>query len=199
MNKREQNSSKLRKLAITGILCGVMLFLALTDIAVISIPPANMSFCCVPIIIGTLVCGLDTGLILSAIFGLSSVWKAFSAPSALIIPLMGVNPVYVIIMSIGARLLIPIFAHLVFKALRKHEKTSIALSALAGSVTNTVFYLGLMLLFYTMAGLDSAAVLGVIAGVGALNGSLEAVAAVVVCTPVVIALTNIFQKKKQQA
>ena len=56
-----------------------------------------------------------------------------------------------------------------------------------------------MLLFYTMAGLDSAAVLGVIAGVGALNGSLEAVAAVVVCTPVVIALTNIFHKKKQQA
>lgn len=95
--------------------------------------------------------------------------------------------------------MIPIFAHFVFKALRKHEKTSIALSALAGSVTNTVFYLGLMLLFYTMAGLDSAAVLGVIAGVGALNGSLEAVAAVVVCTPVVIALTNIFQKKKQQA
>ena len=51
-------------------------------------------------------------------------------------------------------------------------------AAAAGSLINTVFYLGLMLVFYSITGLDSAAVLGTIAGVGALNGSLEAVAAV---------------------
>ena len=199
MNRRESTSKKLRKLATTGILCGVMLFLALTDVAVISIPPANMSFCCVPIIIGTIVCGLDTGIILSLIFGLSSVYKAFTAPSALIMPLMGESgegAVYVIIMSVVARLLIPIMVHLISKALKKHPKTSVIFASALGSLTNTVFYLGFMLLFYTLVGLDSAAVLGVIGGVGALNGSLEMVAALVVCPPIVFALNKLMLNKK---
>lgn len=195
MNRRERNSAKLRKLAVTGILCGVMLFLALTDVAVISIGPANMSFCCVPIVIGTLVCGLDTGMVLAAIFGLSSVWKAFSAPSALVMPLMGVSPIYVIVMSLGARLLIPVIIWLIDKAMNRTPKTSAFISSAAGSLTNTVFYLGLMLLFYVISGLDSSAVLGIIAGVGALNGSLEALACIIVCPPVVFAVKKVYLKK----
>ena len=194
-SKRERNSTKLRKLATTGILAGIMLFLALTNVAVISIGPANMSFCCVPIVIGTLICGLDTGLLLGGIFGLSSVWKAFTAPSALVIPLMGASPVYVIVMSLGARLLIPVTVWLIDKAFKRHAVAGNIVSSAAGSVTNTVFYLGLMLLFYVMAGIDSTTVLGVIAGVGALNGSLEAIACMVVCPPVVYALRKSFLKK----
>lgn len=196
MNRRERNSGKLRKLAVTGILAGIMLFLALTNVAVISIGPANMSFCCVPIVIGTLICGLDTGMILGGIFGLSSIWKAFTAPSALVLPLMGASPVYVIVMSLGARLLIPVVVWLIDKAFKKHVNAGTFISSAAGSLTNTVFYLGLMLLFYCMAGLDSATVLGVIAGVGALNGSLEALACIVVCPPVVYALRKSFLKKE---
>ena len=196
MNRRERNSGKLRKLAVTGILAGIMLFLALTDIAVVSFGPANMSFCCVPIVIGTLICGLDTGMILGGIFGLSSIWKAFTAPSALVLPLMGESPVYVIVMSLGARLLIPVVVWLIDKAFKKHVNAGTFISSAAGSLTNTVFYLGLMLLFYCMAGLDSATVLGVIAVVGALNGSLEALACIIVCPPVVYALRKSFLKKE---
>jgi len=57
-----------------------------------------------------------------------------------------------------------------------------------GSLTNTVFFLGLMLLFYVLLGLDSAAVLGVIGGTGLIAGSLEAVANAVVSTAVLTAL-----------
>ena len=145
MNRRERNSGKLRKLATTGILAGIMLFLALTIFAVI--------------------------------------------------PLMGASPVYVIIMSLGARLLIPVTVWLIDKAFKKHVVAGNIVSSAAGSLTNTVFYLGLMLLFYVMAGIDSATVLGVIAGVGALNGSLEAIACMVVCPPVVYALRKSFLKK----
>lgn len=118
--------------------------------------------------------------------------KAFTAPSLLIAPLLGESPVLVVIMTVGARLLIPVFAWLVYRAFE--NKNAVAkgfgtgISALVGSLTNTVCYLGMMLLFYTMVGLDSAAVLSVVAGVGALNGSLEAAAAVIICTPVVIAV-----------
>ena len=43
-----------------------------------------------------------------------------------------------------------------------------------------------MLLFYTLLGLNAGVVLGVIAGAGALNGSCEAVAAALLCTPIVL-------------
>ena len=180
-----------RKFAVVAVLTAITLFLAVTPWGIISIPPANMSFLCLPILIGTMLCGLKTGMFLSAIFGISSLVKAFTAPSLLIAPLLGESPVLVVIMTVGARILIPVFAWLVYRAFEKKGKAiglGTGLSALVGSLTNTVCYLGMMLLFYTMVGLDSAAVLSTVAGVGALNGSLEAAAAIIICTPVVLAV-----------
>ena len=180
-----------KKLAVTGILVGITLFLGLTPFGIIPIGPANMSFLAVPIVIGTIICGLPTGLLLGGIFGLTSLWKAFSAPSALVVPLMGESPVLVIVMSLVPRLLIPIVIWFVYKGVTKKgtlSKTGTGLAAAAGALTNTVFYLGMMLLFYVLCGIDSEAVLVIIGGVGALNGSLEAVGAVIVSIPVVMAL-----------
>ena len=72
---------------------------------------------------------------------------------------------------------------------------ALAASAVAGTLTNTVFYLGLMLLFYILTSLDAAAVIGLIAGTGALGGGAEAVVAALVTTPVVLTLEKI-QKRK---
>lgn len=180
-----------RKLAVTGVLVGIVLFLGLTPYGIIPIGPANMSFLAVPIVIGTIVCGLPTGMLLGGMFGIISAWKAFSAPSALVVPLID-HPVLILIMTVGARLLIPVAIWLVYRAMKKTGKlkTGIGLAAAAGSLTNTVFYLGLMLLSYVICGINNAAVLSVVGGVGALNGSLECIAAVVVCVPVVAALNK---------
>jgi len=195
---KKTKSEKIRKLAITGVLSGIMLFLALTNIAVIPIGPANMSFCCVPIAIGVLLCGLDTGLILSAIFGLASMFRSFTAPSALVAPLLADNILYAIVLAIGPRLLIAVMIWLVAKLMSKYPKAAVPVASAAGSITNTVLYLGTMLFFYVLAGLDSAAVLGIIAGVGAFNGVLEAAAAVIVCTPVVVAVRSFREKRAKR-
>ena len=68
------------------------------------------------------------------------------------------------------------------------------MAAVAGTLTNTFLYLGLMLLFYALTALDVAAVLGLIAGTGAIGGGAESVVAALVTTPVVLALEKI-QKK----
>ncbi len=185
---------KIYAIAITGMLMAVTLVLSLTNIGIISIPPANVTTMHIPVIIGTLVCGLNVGLSLSLIFGLTSVYKAFTATSALVAPLMEQSPVLVIVMAIGARLLIPVVTHLVYMAFqkKKHAHIGTGVAAVAGTLTNTVCYLGLMLLFYVLTGIDSATVLGIIAGVGALNGSLEALAALILCTPIVIAVRKKF-------
>lgn len=95
------------------------------------------------------------------------------------------------------RLLVPIVAHLVYRAIgkgRRGGQARGALAAAAGSLTNTIFYLGLMLLFYVMMGIDSGRVLALIGGTGLIAGSIEAVFAALIATPVLAALWKV-QKK----
>ena len=67
-----------------------------------------------------------------------------------------------------------------------------AMSAAAaiGSLTNTILYLGLMLVFYALSGLDAASVLSLIAGTGLIAGGCEAVAAILITVPVIKALAK---------
>ena len=119
---------------------------------------------------------------MGAVFGLTSVWKAFTATSSLVAPLLAASPVLVIVMSLGSRLLVPVVAGAVYRGIAKRKSTLAAILApIAGSLTNTVCYLGSMLLFYIISGIDASAVLAIVAGVGALNGSCEAVAAALIC------------------
>lgn len=75
------------------------------------------------------------------------------------------------------------------------KREAVALSAIAGAFTNTVFYLGLMLLSYIAMGIDSANLLAVIGGTGLIAGSAEAVAAAFVCTGVCMALSKVKKAK----
>ena len=189
----EDMKKNIRTITLTGMLIAVALVLGLTNIGIIPIPPANVTTMHIPVIIGAMLCGNGVGMILGLVFGLVSLWKAFTATSALVGPLLAVSPVYVIIMSVGARLMVPLVANFVFRKLKdRNFLLSSIVAPIAGTLTNTVLYLGLMLLFYVMAGLDSATVVSVILGVGALNGSLEALAAALICSPIVYALRNRF-------
>ncbi len=94
------------------------------------------------------------------------------------------------------RILVPVTTWLAYRLIERCAKpiTACALSAIAGSLTNTILYLGLMLLFYALLGLDSGAILGLIAGTGAIAGGSEAAVAALVTAPVVLAIRKI-QKK----
>ena len=75
-------------------------------------------------------------------------------------------------MCYAPRLLVPMAALGVYKLLGKHEKIALPIAAAAGSLTNTVLYLGLMLLFYAMNGFKlnvSAISVGLGAALAALN------------------------------
>ncbi len=68
---------------------------------------------------------------------------------------------------------------------------AVAVAAVCGSMTNTILYLGLMLLFYVLCGIDSTKVLTLIGGTALLAGSMEAVVAAVLCTPILSALRRV--------
>ena len=189
-------NSKTYRITLTAVFIALILILGLTPIGMIPLGFINISILAIPVVVGTLLLGLKTGLLLGFCFGSISALSAFGiygTPSALAGALVSANPPLALIMCYLPRLLVPVVAWFVHRLLAK-KQICVAAAAVAGSLTNTIFYLGLMLLFYVIEGIDSTKVLTLIGGTGLIAGGLEAAANMIVSVPVVAALTKIMKK-----
>lgn len=189
------------QMTVSALMVALILVLGMTPLGLIPLGFINVTILCVPVIVGALALGPQVGLGLGACFGLTSALSAFGLslvpPSGLASALVAASPPLAIIMCFVPRLLVPLSANAVYRLIARGKAQSPAalpIAAIVGSLTNTVLYLGLMLLFFYWMGLDSAAVLGVIAGTGLIAGGSEAAVAAIIATPVVIALWKIRKK-----
>ncbi len=194
-----KNSTRL--LTFTALFIALILLFGSTPFGLIPLGFVNVTILAIPVVIGTIVLGLGPGLILGFCFGLISMLSMFgmtmTAPSALASALAAANPGLAILMCFAPRLMVPVVTYLTFKALagpNGHRKAALPVAAVAGSLTNTILYLGLMLLFYTMVGLDSTKLRAIIAGVGLIAGGSEAAVNAILTTPIVMALWAIERK-----
>lgn len=187
-------NQKTRRLAVTGLFLALVLLLGLTPIGMIPLGFINVTTLCIPVIVGTLLLGLKTGMALGFAFGAVSTFKAFTATTTLVGMLMGKSPLLVIVMCFVPRLLVPFVTHLVYGWASRGKPQcgrAVPLAAVAGSLTNTVFYLGMMLLFFALCGIDAAPVLTLIGGTGLIAGGCEAAVAAILCTPILTALWKV--------
>lgn len=195
--------NNVRLLTFTAFFIALILLFGSTPFGLIPLGFVNVTILAIPVVIGTIVLGIVPGLILGFCFGLISMLSMFgltmTAPSGLASALAVANPGLAIVMCFAPRLLVPVVTHLTFRALAGpdgRKKAALPVAAVAGSLTNTVFYLGLMLLFYTMVGLDSTKLRGIIAGVGLIAGGSEAVVNAILTTPIVMALWKVERKQE---
>lgn len=186
-----------KPLVLKAMFVALILLFGMTPIGLIPLGFINVTILCVPVIVGTILLGLPTGLLLGTCFGLVSTLSVLgmtmTAPSALASALLAKSPVLALVMCFVPRLLVPVVAHLVYKLFSKAGHFSVkavAPAAIAGSLTNTVFYLGLMLLFYKVSGLDDSKIVALITGTGLIAGGSEAVVAAVICSPLVYAIAK---------
>ena len=184
--KRKQ----LQEFVLLALFVGLIILLGFTPLGLIPLGFINVTILCVPVIVGALLMGKKYGVLLGLAFGLVSFISALTKPSALVSTLMGASPLLVAVMSILPRLLVPLVACWVYDLL-KQKPVAAGIAAVCGSLTNTVLYLGLMLLFYILCGIDTAGVLNLIGGVALIAGSCEAAAAAILCTPILMALKRI--------
>ena len=175
--------TKTRTLTLTAILIAVTLIFGFTPIGYIGTPfGIVITLMCLPVIIGTLTLGWKAGIALAALFAVTSIAKI---PSDVFGPtLLAANPVLLMVNIIVPRLLIPLVVTLVYRAVRsKKELVNIGAAAVAGSLTNTVLYLGFLYAFFS--GIVAS---GIILSVALLNGIIVAVVAALLCPPIVRAL-----------
>ena len=195
--------SKNQRIAILGLLIGLMLLLGFTPVGNISIGPANITLMGFPVIIGTLFLGIREGLLLGFLFGFFNFLKTFIAPSALTAPLLmqashWFSPVLYFVLMILPRMLVSVVVW-ALNHMKLMKPLRYGIAAVGGSLTNTVGFLGLMWLFFhadiaANYGISPDAVTAMLVGLGISNGLIEA-AVSALCSPIVCALDAGFKRK----
>ncbi|HZJ56983.1 MAG TPA: ECF transporter S component [Clostridia bacterium] len=192
-----------RKLAVIGMLGGISIMLEFGGVGIIQLPflPVQVTIMHIPTIIGAIVEGPVVGLFIGLIFGGFSMYRAFTQPSVLSVAFM--NP----LVSILPRLAIALTSYYSFKGiknlLRGKGQRGIALSTMVasavGTLTNTIGVLGIAYLLYKdvfakMLNVEQSMVgKAVIYGIAIPNGVPEAIAAVLIITPIVQALRKFYK------
>lgn len=187
--------SNLRKLTTAALLAAICLLLNMTSLGIIPVPPAGIAIIVIPVVLAVVLEGPWVGLFMGLVFGLSSLWSAIARPTVLA-PLVLENPAIAIV----PRLLIPLATWGVYKLCLhfwENKKwgpdVSVGVSAVAGTLTNTICFLGAIYLFNAdkfaeLMQIDTSTVAKTLVGIGAANGALEAAAAVILCIPIARAI-----------
>lgn len=137
-----------------GIFIAIELFMSFTFLGYIHIPPISITIAYIPILVTA--CLLDPGksVIVAAIFGTASMYKASAAyvmpADAIFSPLYSGSPVNSILLGVGTRMLFGLLVGIAFATARKSRHYRIwagALSAVAPKVHSLIVYTGMGFLF----------------------------------------------------
>ncbi|MBN2879929.1 MAG: ECF transporter S component [Clostridia bacterium] len=205
---KTNTSDKTRRMVTLSVLIAITLFLGLTPFGYIRIGPFSLTLLCIPVIIGVIVEGLYAGLILGAIFGLTSLFQVFMGdPLGLF--LFNISPLRTILMIFIPRLLVPVTAHFTHVLLQKSnknvvKKSTYIITSIIGSMTNTFFFLGFLYVLFQPEAAQVSEALGTTAdgllltlgGIVLSNGIAEAIFAAVIVSAVGLALYYTFGKKE---
>ncbi len=189
--------TKTKSLTFMAILIAIMLIFGFTPIGYIPLPFAKITLMCLPVIIGTLVLGLRTGMGLALVFIITSLFQLVITPDELTITLMPINPALYLVNLIVPRLFIPITTYFMYRLLaKKNERAGLFVASAVGSLTNTLLVLILLQLFFAPAiaeiySIGMAGATAMIWGIFVSNGILEAVVATMICPFVIMAVRKV--------
>jgi uncharacterized membrane protein len=180
-----------RQLTMVGMLSGISIMLGLTGYGFIPLPLAKATIMHIPVIVGTLVEGPLVGMLVGLIFGIFSVFQNMTTPSALSFAFM--NP----LVSVLPRVLIAVTTYYSYKLMRGKDSIKIGVAAAIGSITNTFGVLTMVYILYAARFAEakhvsqSLAAKTIYLGIAVPNGIPEAIIAVMITIPLVIAVKKI--------
>ncbi len=177
-----------KKFTQTALLAGICIMLTLTGLGFIQTPLIRLTFVHLPVILAVLLVGKKEGIILGLIFGLCSLYSNITAPG--ITSPFFYNP----LVSIFPRLMIPIMMIWVGSMMKNAKVTTKTfVTSMVGSLTNTVFVLGMMYILYAKEyalalNISEGGVLGALITIVLTNGVGEALLVSIVSLGVVKAM-----------
>lgn len=199
----------LRRMVQIALLAAIMMVMSVTPLGYIPLPFMKATIMHIPVIIGACLLGPRVGAGLGALFGLTSVVMATINPnitSFVFTPFYSFNEqfhgsIWSIVVAMLPRILIGVVSGYVFilvKKVIKNDTVSLMLAGISGAMTNTIGVMGLIYIFfgeqYAMAGgKDPQLLLGIIIGIIATNGVMEAIIAAILTAAVCKAVLTAFK------
>ncbi|MDE7221202.1 MAG: ECF transporter S component [Oscillospiraceae bacterium] len=143
-------SSKVRETALTAVLAAIVLLMAFTPLGYLRIGPVSITFLVIPVVIGGMTLGPVRGGFLGAVFGATSLAQCFMG-DPFGAALVALSPMATAVACFVPRILIGVVAGLLFPALHKLTKinaVSFIATSIAGTLTNTVLFVGMVVGFF---------------------------------------------------
>jgi uncharacterized membrane protein len=174
-----------RKIVVTGALGAVAVALSVSGLGYIPwFAGASLSVLAIPAIVGAVIEGPVVGVLVGAIFGLTSLVQAAVNPAKGPLDVFFVNP----LISVLPRLFIGLTAWAVFRLFKaKYRAAGAAVAGIVGAVTNTVLVLGALV----VAGAIPLALAGT---VFVSNGLIEAAASAILTAGIVAAWKGVEER-----
>ncbi len=193
------------RLSMLALFTALILLLSFTPLGYFRTVGVEISFLMVPVAAGAALLGPIGGMILGALFGITSLIQAVSGMSAFGFTLFGLNPFGTVLLCLVPRILMGLFAGLIAKAFARSEKESVGtvarsiVTCLATPLFNTIMFMGLLVLFFWQSDYIQGMAGGlnvfpfIIAFVG-INGLLEVAASLVIGSAASIALIKVCKR-----
>lgn len=143
-------NSKVRQITLTAILAAIILLMAFTPLGYLRVGPVSITFLVIPVVIGGMTLGPVRGGFLGAVFGATSFAQCFMG-DPFGAALISLSPLATALACFIPRILIGVVAGLLFPALLKISKSSAVSfigTAVAGTLTNTVLFVGFVVGFF---------------------------------------------------
>lgn len=151
MNQEKKHGTyTVQDLVRVSVLVAIMLLLEVTGLGMIRTAGLEITILLVPVIVGAIVMGPATGMLLGAVFGLISFWECFGK-SAFGVVLLGINPIFTFLVCVPTRMLAGWLCGLAFKGLNKLDKSnlwSFGAAGLIGALSNTALFMTTLCLFF---------------------------------------------------
>ena len=210
MNKKSFiNNNKIRVMAQNGLIIAIMLIMAVTPLGYIKTPLLEITLMPVPIVVGAILLGPVSGLLFGAVFGITSFLQCIGFPtlSAFGAVLFDINGLFTFFMCMIPRMMVGLFAGLIFEFLNKIDKTkliSYVVTCISGALMNTVFFLFFLIMFFGtssfIAGLQGSASLMVfLVSLVGINGLIEAGVCAFVGVAISKVLSVVIAKNKKSS
>lgn len=203
MSQKTNMSAKTLKMIQLALLTAIIVLMAFTPVGFIRTPGLEITLIGIPVVVGAVLLGPSGGAILGAVFGLCSFLQCFGmSPFGAV--LLGINPFWTFVMCFVPRTLMGWLSALIFKGLRKVDKTrffSFLAACLGGALLNTILFMSALMLFfgqseYILSMQGSMNVFAFVLAFVGVNGLIEAIVCAVVGTAISKALYMFLYKDR---
>lgn len=183
-------STKVRQITLAAILTAIILLMAFTPLGYLRVGPVSITFLVIPVVIGGMILGPVWGGFLGAVFGATSFAQCFMG-DPFGAALVAINPLATAVTCLVPRILIGVVAGVLFPVLwRTSKRSTISFvgTSIAGTLTNTVFFIGMVIGFFKNSYFGGAGVGNIIAIFFTFNMVLELVVGIFVSTALSVVL-----------